>query len=162
MIPKVFSFLSMLVNLFFIMLSVKIVKLYPRKTMLVSGVSVMGACLFFFWQFKSFGIDSLSKYVILIYMAGYSLSMGPVAWVVFTEIVPDLGMSIIVFVNWGVAMIIGQFFPVIVESFGLENSMVILCLFCIMAVVGVMKLVKETKGKTKEEIVHLYNPDGDK
>ena len=151
----------MVVNLVFILISMKITKKYPRKFLLILGISIMGLCLFCFWLFGALGPStaSISKYLILVFMAAYSISIGPVAWVLFTELVPDVGFGLIIFSNWCIAMLIGQMFPVLVSIIGLGQSLLLVSLFSLVAVVGIKSLVIETLGKSPEEIAELYSEE---
>jgi SP family sugar:H+ symporter-like MFS transporter len=90
------------------------------------------------------------------FIAFFALTWGPVMWVMLGEIFPNkfrgaalalAGMS-----NWVANFIIAITFPVLLTKFGLGFSYGIYAIFGIIAFVFVFRYVKETKGKTLEEI----------
>ena len=94
--------------------------------------------------------------------------MGPVVWVLLSEIFPNnarsIGMSIAVSVQWIANYLVSQFFPVVVES-ELNNSPAfngalpyLLFIGCIaFGIFFTIKYIPETKNKSLEEIESIWN-----
>lgn len=90
------------------------------------------------------------------FIAFFALTWGPVMWVMLGEMFPNkfrgaalamAGMS-----NWLANFVVAMTFPVLLSDFGLGISYGIYALFGVVAFVIVFRFVKETKGKTLEEI----------
>tara|TARA_B100000809_G_scaffold235954_1_gene254572 strand:- start:20698 stop:22215 length:1518 start_codon:yes stop_codon:yes gene_type:complete len=100
---------------------------------------------------------------ILIYVAAFAISLGPVMWTLLSEIFPGnikgIAISVVGFFNSLVSYTVTQFFPWELTNlgptitFGIYASMALLSLFF------VMKYVIETKGKSLEEIEELLTAD---
>jgi len=92
--------------------------------------------------------------------------MGPVVWVMLSEIFPNsirsVAMSIAVAAQWLFNAIVANSFPVINGSaFNHDNfngalPYFIFAFFCVVTMVFVWKLVPETKGKSLEEMEALW------
>jgi sugar porter (SP) family MFS transporter len=93
---------------------------------------------------------------ILGFIAGFSISLGPVMWAILSEIFPNhlrgLAISVVGSVNAMASFIVATFFPVQLEKFGSSGTYFIYagCMyFCLWFV---WKYVVETKGKTLEKL----------
>ena len=99
---------------------------------------------------------------ILGYIASFSLSVGPVVWVILSEIFPTKirgrAMAVATLCLWLANTIVSQTFPMmneneyLVEKFNHGFPFFIYGGFCIVLVLFMVKAVPETKGKTLEEI----------
>ena len=103
----------------------------------------------------------LTLVLILLFIAGFAMSWGPVMWVLLSEIFPNSirgAMSIATATVWITDMVISWSFPVIddnktlVSLFNHGFSYWIYGLICLVAVIFVWKIVPETKGKSLEQI----------
>jgi SP family xylose:H+ symportor-like MFS transporter len=124
---------------------------------MILGFLLLGITL----QQQNVGILSLLG--ILIFIASFSLSMGPVVWVLLSEIFPNkirsTAMSIAVAAQWAANYIVSQSFPVVVGSEMNNNSSwngslpyFIFVFFIVITVVLTYIFVPETKGKTLEQL----------
>jgi len=108
---------------------------------------------------------------VLIFIASFAMSMGPVVWVVLSEIFPNkirgIAMSIAVAAQWLANYVVSQSFPIVVDSDinqlksagGVWNNSLpyfIFSGFIIFIIVFVWKYIPETKGKTLEEMEELF------
>ena len=92
---------------------------------------------------------------IMVYLAAFGFSLGPVVWVLIAEIFPNrlrsVAVAIATITLWAADFIVSLTFPYLLKhvqgySFVIYGSMCVLCfLFC-------WKYLEETKGKTLEEI----------
>ena len=93
---------------------------------------------------------------ILGFIAGFSISLGPVMWALFSEIFPNrlrgLAISVVgtfnAFTSWSVATV----FPVELEVLGSSNTYLIFAVCMVLCLFFVLFFVVETKGKTLEEL----------
>jgi len=103
---------------------------------------------------------------ILLYIAGFAMSWGPVLWVLLSEIFPNSirsAMSLATATVWITDLIISWSFPVLDDNAWLTGKFNhgfaywIYALICLIAVVFVWKKVPETKGRTLEQIEKLVS-----
>ena len=129
---------------------------------MITGFSLLAVTL------MTDNVGLLSLLGILFFIGSFSLSMGPVVWVLLSEIFPNnarsIGMSIAVSVQWIANYLVSQFFPVVVES-ELNNSPAfngalpyLLFIGCIaFGIFFTIKYIPETKNKSLEEIESIWN-----
>ena len=154
------------VNLIFTVIAIFSVDRFGRKPLLIIGGLIMGfamAAIGFTFYAESMGIIALV--FILLYIAGFAMSWGPVMWVLLSEIFPNSirgAMSIATATVWISDLIISWTFPVLddntwlVERFHHGFAYWLYAIICILAVFFVWKIVPETKGKTLEQIEKLW------
>ena len=95
----------------------------------------------------------------LVFIACFAFSLGPVVWVLLSEIYPNKirgrAMSIATVATWIATTIIGQLIPISMDNLGPPVTFWIFALFCLPTLYIGWKVMPETKGKTLEEI-ELY------
>jgi SP family arabinose:H+ symporter-like MFS transporter len=93
---------------------------------------------------------------ILVYIAAFAVSLGPVTWVLVSEIFPNkyrgVGMSISTLFLWIAAFFVALLFPVILSSLGITHTFLLFMVVCIAAFVFYLFFVKETKNTKLENI----------
>jgi len=112
---------------------------------------------------------------LLIFMLGYiacfAVSVGPVTWVILSEIFPTKirgrALAIATLCLWIANFIVSQTFPMmdeqpwLVKTFNHGFPFFLYATFCVALVAVMVTLVPETKGKTLEEIErHWGKPSG--
>jgi SP family sugar porter-like MFS transporter len=97
---------------------------------------------------------------ILLAIASYAVSLAPVTWVLISEIFPNrirsAGVSIATFFLWLACYILTLTFPVIMNKFGGDTAFWIYAGVCLVGLLFVYFKVKETKGKTLEELEQVF------
>jgi len=175
------------VNLLFTFIAMFTVDKLGRKPLLMIGgfgmligFLMMGFTLYFsdYSAVNSAGMPAISSTEgiisllgILIFIASFAMSMGPVVWVILSEIFPNrirsVAMSIAVAAQWLANYFVSQSFPMIVESDanklqldgGIWNNALPYFLFSgfiVIIILFVWKFIPETKGKTLEEMEILF------
>lgn len=145
------------VNLLFTLVAFWVVDRLGRKPLLLIASAGMEISL------TLLGIAFLRNQVegpwilicILAYVASFAVAMGPVVWVVMSEIFPTRirgrAMSIATVFLWISCYAVSQFFPLMLER--LQGSVFfVYSQMCVIALVFIAAFVPETKGKTLEEI----------
>ena len=93
---------------------------------------------------------------ILGFVASFAFSIGPVMWVLFSELFPlkvrGLAISFAGFVNSGVSFLVQLIFPWELATLGSSTTFLIYGLFAAIGFVFILKVVPETKGKSLEEL----------
>ena len=155
------------VNLIFTVIAIFTVDRLGRKPLLISGGLIMAfamAAIGFTFYTGRMGMTALV--FILLYIAGFAMSWGPVLWVLLSEIFPNSirsAMSLATATVWITDLIISWSFPVLDDNAWLTGKFNhgfaywIYALICIIAVVFVWKKVPETKGRTLEQIEKLVS-----
>ncbi|XP_023275910.1 solute carrier family 2, facilitated glucose transporter member 12 [Seriola lalandi dorsalis] len=93
---------------------------------------------------------------LLVYVAAFSISLGPMVYVVLSEIFPmgvrGRAVSVVSAVNWATNLLISMTFLTCTEKIGVPNVMFIYAAMSFVLLVFVILCVPETKGRTLEEI----------
>lgn len=96
---------------------------------------------------------------ILGFVASFAISIGPVMWVLFSELFPiqikGAAISFVGFINSGVSYMVQQFFPWQLDTFGSSYTFLIYGLFAAAGLIFVILAVPETKNKSLEELEKL-------
>ncbi|GMA56374.1 hypothetical protein GCM10025858_08770 [Alicyclobacillus sacchari] len=91
-----------------------------------------------------------------IYIFFFSISWGPVVWVMLSEIFPlgirGAGMAVGAVANWASNLVVSLTFPPLLKAVGISWAFIIYGVFGILSVIFVIANVKETKGRSLEQI----------
>ncbi len=94
--------------------------------------------------------------LILCYIASFAIGLGPIPWVIISEIFPTRirgrAMSFGVFAVWATCAVVSQTFPWLKENLGPAGCFWLYASLCAPSILFVWLVVPETKGKTLEEI----------
>jgi SP family xylose:H+ symportor-like MFS transporter len=151
------------VMLSFTLIAIGTVDRLGRKPLMIVGATGMGLSL------AAMGAASQCHFAagwvlicILSYIAAFSLSVGPVVWVILSEIFPNRirgrAMSIATFALWSANFVVSQTFPMmdedsyLVARFHHAYPFYLYAAFCAVLVALVWMWVPETKGRSLEEI----------
>jgi len=154
------------VNTLFTFIAIYTIDKWGRKPLLRFGTAGVIGSLLIISLFFYLG-DEYANYVIigiLVYIACYAFSLGPVQFVIASEIFPTKirgrALTICTFFLWGSNAVVGQFFPAILTKFGPEGTFLLFGLICLPALWFIKKFIPETKGKTLEEIQIFWEKKG--
>ena len=93
---------------------------------------------------------------ILGFVASFAISLGPVMWVLFSELFPNwirgLAISFVGLINSAVSFGVQQVFPVELAALGASTTFAIFGVIAAVGLVFVWFVVPETKGKSLEEL----------
>lgn len=128
-------------------------------------VGTAGATISLFLTGLCFYVEVNAGILLLIsalsFLAFFSFSIGPLKFVIASEIFPNkirgraLGISILTM--WVSDAIVGQLMPVSLSGLGTAGTFWIFAGFCFIAFWVIYYLVPETKGKTLEEIQFMWS-----
>lgn len=101
---------------------------------------------------------------ILSFVACFAVSIGPVMWVLFSELFPNrvrgVAISFVGLVNSGVSFLVQLLFPWQLANLGNAATFLIYGVFAAIGLVLIIRLLPETRGKTLEELESSLVSDG--
>ena len=149
------------VNLLFTFVAIWLVDLAGRKALLIAGSIVQVIALIGVGVMFSNGNNGLWLLAFIVLFTGsFAAAMGPIPWIVISEIFPTKirgqAMSVAVLVLWTSCYIVSQTFPMLVEAIGNAKTFWIYAACSFAGLIFVTLAVPETKGKTLEEIEQYW------
>jgi len=106
---------------------------------------------------KTFDIKAmLVLFAIILYIAAFAISLGPVMWALLSEIFPNqlrgLAISVVGLFNSLVSFTVTLVFPWELSNLGTSATFLIYGIFAALAFIFVIRYIPETKGKSLEEL----------
>jgi SP family xylose:H+ symportor-like MFS transporter len=154
------------INMLFTVIAVFTVDRFGRKPLMITGAIIMAVSMFSLgFSFFTNQTGLIALFFMLLYIAGFAMSWGPVTWVLLSEIFPNSirgAMSVPVATLWIANLIVSWTFPILNDNIWLTAkfnhgfSYWIYGLMGIFAAWFVYKFIPETKGKSLEEIEKLW------
>lgn len=156
------------VNLIFTVIAIQTVDRFGRKPLMLLGAAGMAISMFALGTaFFSKTIGLFSLICMLVYVASFAMSWGPVTWVLLSEIFPNKirgrAMALAVTAQWVSNYLVSWTFPMmdknsfLIEKFNHGFSYWIYGVMGLLALLIVWKFVPETKGKTLEEMELIWS-----
>ena len=156
------------VNLSFTIIAIRTVDRLGRKPLMMIGAAGMCVSLVAMGLAAQFQVISLWVLLcILSYIACFALSVGPVTWVILSEIYPTRirgrALSVATFFLWSANFVVSQTFPMmdedttLVAQFNHGFPFYVYAAFCVILVLTVWKFFPETKGHSLEEIERFWD-----
>jgi MFS transporter, SP family, arabinose:H+ symporter len=146
------------VNFLFTLVAIAWVDKIGRKPLLIGGTIGMAislTALTFAFYMQKFGGFAILIFILL-YIASFAASLGPVTWVAISEIFPNKlrskAMSVAIVSLWMTNFVVILTFPVILNRLGGGSAFLIFDIMCILLILFVFLKFPETKGKSLEEL----------
>ncbi|MEL4307743.1 D-xylose transporter XylE [Joostella sp. CR20] len=154
------------INLLFTVVAMFTVDRFGRKILMIIGsifmaISMLGLGTVLYAD--NSGIAALL--LMLLYIAAFAISWGPVTWVLLSEIFPNKikgVMAVAVAVQWLANLVVSWTFPMMNNNTYLNDmfnhgfAYWIYGLMAVLSGVFIWKFVPETKGKTLEEMENIW------
>jgi len=156
-----------IVNLVATVVAILLIDKLGRRPLMISGLVIIASSMLllaYSFYSASYGpggelVDMNPTLVligILSFVAGFGISLGPVMWVLFSELFPNrvrgIAISFCGLINSSVSFIVQLVFPWELENFGPSTTFLIYGSFAIVGLIFVMKILPETKGRSLEEL----------
>lgn len=142
------------VNVLFTILAMLLVDKIGRKPLMLFGAGGLAILYVIVVQLLSSGSANVSWYL-LAAIGTYAMSLAPVTWVLISEIFPTkvrgAAISVAVISLWIAYFVLVFTFPILFEKLK-DDTFYIYAAICAIGFVFVLFKVKETKGKTLEEV----------
>lgn len=155
------------VNFLFTIIAIKTVDKYGRKPLMIIGALGMAvAMLSLGFVFYAEATGYLALFCMMLYVASFAMSWGPVTWVLLSEIFPNKirgkALAIAVAAQWISNYLVSLTFPMMNDNsyltaqFNHGFAYWVYGIMSILAALFVVKFIPETKGKTLEEMEELW------
>jgi SP family galactose:H+ symporter-like MFS transporter len=173
--PKIFQFAGIvsassaifatltvgIVNVIMTIVAIFLLDRIGRRPLLLIGLAGMifslGLLSFTFYLPGLGGlIGKLSVVGLMLYVGSFAIGLGPVFWLLVSEIYPlkvrGLAMGVASEANWGTNLVIALTFLTLIQLIGKSGTFLLYALIGIAAWIFVYLLLPETKGRSLEEI----------
>jgi SP family xylose:H+ symportor-like MFS transporter len=158
------------VNLLFTVVAIKTVDKLGRKPLQIIGALVMAVAMLALGGAFALQIKGVTPLLcVLVYIAGFAVSWGPVVWVLLSEIFPNQirgkAMAVAVAAQWIANFVVSSTFlildknPYLTDKFHHGFAYWIYGVMSVLAALF-MLMVPETKGKTLEQMQKLWLKPG--
>ena len=149
----------------FTLIALHFIDRWGRRPLLFAGMSAICISLGFLVYAFHYPDMPWVKWVALasmmVYIAGFAVSLGPIMWLMIAEIYPlkvrGLGSSLATAANWGSNMIVAVTFLTLIEFLGTSGTFLVYFIISIFALWFIAAYVPETRGVSLETIeANLY------
>jgi sugar porter (SP) family MFS transporter len=156
-----------IVNLVFTVTAILLIDKLGRRPLLITGLAIIAFCMLLLaWAFGAASytpggeLVGVNPVIILIgilgFVAGFAISLGPVMWVLFSELFPNrirgIAISFVGLINSSISFLVQLVFPWELENFGPSTTFLIYGIFAVIGLVFVVRTLPETKGRSLEEL----------
>jgi len=150
-----------IVNVLLTIAALPLIDSWGRRPLLILGLSgmaigLMGLSVLFHSGADSEHMKWVAMGSIMLYIASFAISLGPIMWLMFAEVYPlqvrALGSSMAASASWGFNAIIAYTFLNLIQSFGASGTFLFYAFMCGFALLFVFFLIPETKGVPLEQI----------
>lgn len=156
----------------FTVIAIATVDRWGRRPLMLAGAAGMGISLVAMGILAQrmtdpSAVSQAMLWAILLYIGCFGLSVGPVTWVILAEIyrtaIRGRALGLATFFLWLADYLVTQTFPLLdakdswlVKTFNHAFPFYTYAAFCLVLVILVARWVPETKGRSLEEIEHLW------
>jgi SP family galactose:H+ symporter-like MFS transporter len=149
------------VNVAMTVVAIRLIDSVGRRALLLTGLLGMVVCLILLGLGFAIGGGSaalgwITALSLAAYVGFFAIGLGPVFWLLISEIFPlyvrGRGMGVATIANWGFNLLVTVTFLELVEWLGRAETFFLYGLFSVAAFIFTWSLVRETKGRSLEEI----------
>ncbi|QSX00540.1 sugar porter family MFS transporter [Haloterrigena alkaliphila] len=149
------------VNVALTVVAVLLIDRTGRRPLLLSGLAGMTVMLavlgaVFYLPGLSGALGWLATGSLMLYVASFAIGLGPVFWLMISEIYPmevrGTAMGVVTVVNWAANLVVSLTFLRLVDVFGQSGTFWLYGVLTLLALLFCYRLVPETKGRSLEAI----------
>lgn len=143
-------------SLVFTALSLDLIRRFNRKSLMMASFAGLGlsSVLLVIGSYTDIGI--LVAISVFVYIASFGIGLGPIPWLLLSEILPTYAVSpassVATGVNWGANFVIGLGFPSMAKGLG-SATFVVFAAINFFGVFYIWYFVPETKGRSVEAVM---------
>ncbi len=147
-----------LVNLVFTVVAMLLIDRLGRRPLLLLGTGgIAFSMALLAWGFRGAHMESALVLVgVLAFVASFAVSLGPVMWVLLSEIFPNrirgVAISFVGLINSVVSFGVQLLFPWELKNLGNAVPWIIYGMFAVLGLLFIARLVPETRGRSLEEL----------
>ncbi len=144
-------------NVIFTIVALYVVDRWGRRSLMLFGAAGLGIIYLILGICYHFHITGFFMIVLVVAaIACYAMSLGPVTWVLLSEIFPNkvrgVAMATCTFALWTGCTTLTFSFPSLNESLGTSGTFWIYSGICLIGLIFFLRRLPETKGKSLEQI----------
>jgi MFS transporter, SP family, arabinose:H+ symporter len=144
-------------NFLFTIVGMSLIDKLGRKVLLLVGAAGCASCLAgVAWLFSTHSHPGALLWLLVTFVAFFSVSQGAVIWVYIGEIFPTLvrakGQGVGSASHWFMNAVIAQLFPVVVSKMSTATPFVFFAAATVVQLIVVALFYPETKGQTLEQL----------
>jgi SP family xylose:H+ symportor-like MFS transporter len=145
------------INCIFTLAAIGFVDKFGRRAFMMAGCAGIGLSHVLIGMAYKFGMKGLPVLICTLFtMACFAMTLGPVTWVLISEIFPNrvrgAAVSIAVSALWIACFVLTYTFPLLNQALGAAGTFWLYGAICFAGLVFVLLCVPETMGKTLEQI----------
>ncbi|KAF9558861.1 Solute carrier 2, facilitated glucose transporter member 2 [Mortierella alpina] len=137
-------------------ISIYLVDRVNRKTLMMASCGGVGFSAILMIVGAYCNIGNLVVAAVFLYIATFNIGMGPIPWLLNSEMLPTYALSsassVATGVNWGTNFIVGLIFPILSKALG-NGTFIIFGSFAFFGVAYIWYFVPETRGRTVEMVM---------
>lgn len=148
------------INVLFTIVALPLIDRWGRRPLLLYGLLGMFISLvilgtaFYFPSFAALRWVAVASMVI--YIASFAMSLGPIMWLIISEIFPlnirGVGVSLAISASWGFNMLVSLTFLTLIQFIGTSYTFWLYAILCVWGWIFVYFIVPETKNCSLEQI----------
>ena len=152
-----------LVNVLTTIVALFVVDRYGRRPVLFLSLALMTLAmlvmsLMYYHGFTNTALQIAGVLVLLVFIFGFAIGMGPIIWILCSEIFPlqgrDFGVAVTTTTNWVGNTIVGATFLTLIHNFGADGTFLIYGVICLLSLIYLFFVTPETKNVSLEKIQH--------
>lgn len=145
------------VNFIFTIVAMQLIDRVGRRFLMLLGYGGLAVIFAFFGGFFLMGLSGAIMLIsVMVATSLYAMTLAPTTWVVLSEIFPNrirgVAMSLATFSLWSACFILTYTFPALNKGLGPSGTFWLYGTICFFGFLFVKRYLKETKGKSLEEI----------
>lgn len=150
-----------LVNVLTTILALNVIDRFGRRPVLFFGLSIMGISMLllgilYFNGFHNMLEQYVAIAVVLCFIFGFAISLGPIIWILCSEIFPlqgrDFGITCTTAMNWAANTLVGMTFLTLLDKLGTSQTFWLYGSICLVSLIYLFFVAPETKGVSLETI----------